>query len=52
MRGKRPIGFFISVFLVILGLFIILAMVLPGAVWWFLLGVGLIVIGLCLCRRC
>lgn len=52
MRGKRPIGFFISVFLVILGLFIILAMVLPGAVWWFLLGVGLIVIGLCWCRRC
>jgi hypothetical protein len=47
-RRRGPWGFAI----VFLGIIIILALILPSDVWWFLLAVGLICIGVWLIRRC
>lgn len=35
----------------ILGVFILLALVLPSSFWWFVLGAFLIYLGLCVLRR-
>lgn len=37
--------------MIVTGVTILLAMVLPAGFWWFLLATGLIVTGLWLCRR-
>ncbi len=52
MRGKGSgsIGA-LSVLLIIFGVMIILALVLPTGFWWLMLGVVLILLGLQLCRR-
>lgn len=34
------------------GVLILFSLVLPSSFWWFLLGVGLITLGICLRRRC
>lgn len=34
------------------GLIVLLALILPGSFWWFMLGVALITLGLCLRRWC
>lgn len=52
MRGKRPGSLGpLSILLIVLGVLIILALVLPSGFWWLLLGVVMIVLGLQLCRR-
>ena len=48
MRRKHK---FLGMLAISLGLTIILAMVLPSSVWWFILGIGLIAAGLCICRH-
>lgn len=52
MRGKGPgaLGG-LSLLLIIFGVLIILALVLPQGFWWLMLGVVLILLGLQLCRR-
>ncbi len=52
MRGKGSgsIGG-LSLLLIIFGVMIILALVLPSGFWWLMLGVVLIVLGLQLCKR-
>ncbi|MBQ2895930.1 MAG: hypothetical protein IJE26_04395 [Oscillospiraceae bacterium] len=34
------------------GLIVLLSMILPPGFWWFMLGVALIALGLCIRRRC
>lgn len=52
MRGKKPGGIGpLSLLLIIFGIMIILALVLPSGFWWLMLGVVLILLGLQLCRR-
>ena len=52
MCRKGPGGFgFLSLLLIIFGILIILALVLPQGFWWLMLGVILILLGLQLCRR-
>lgn len=48
MRRKQK---FLGMIAILLGLTIILAMVLPSSVWWFILGLGLIAAGLAICRH-
>lgn len=52
MRGKRPgrLGP-LSILLIVLGIMIIMALVMPQGFWWLMLGVVLILLGLQLCRR-
>ncbi len=53
MRGRNHrggLGPFCTC-LIILGVLIILALVLPSGFWWLMLGVVLIVLGMQLCRR-
>ena len=52
MKGKRKggIGPF-GIFLIVLGVIIILALVLPSGFWWLMLGVVMILLGLQL-KRC
>ena len=51
MFGKRPGAFGpLSTLLIIFGVLIILALVLPQGFWWLMLGVVLILLGLQLCR--
>ena len=49
MCRKGP-GLF-SLLLIIFGILIILALVLPPGFWWLMLGVVFVVLGLQLCRR-
>lgn len=51
MRGKRPLPNLIGRIMVILGVLIILSFILPSGFWWFALGVGLIVLGICCSRK-
>lgn len=52
MRGKKQGGIGpLSLLLIIFGIMIILALVLPSGFWWLMLGVVLILLGLQLCRR-
>lgn len=52
MRGRKPgaMGPLCTV-LIILGVLIIMALVLPAGFWWLMLGVVLILLGLQLCKR-
>lgn len=52
MRGKGSGGLGgLSILLIVFGVMIILALVLPSGFWWLMLGVVLILLGLQLCRR-
>lgn len=52
MRGRGCGGFGgLSILLIVFGVMIILALVLPSGFWWLMLGVVLILLGLQLCRR-
>ena len=52
MRGRRPWPNTLGLICVALGVLVILSMVLPSGFWWLLLGIGLIVFGLYLIKRC
>ena len=48
---RRPRGFCVlGAASIVLGTTILLAMLLPSGFWWFILGAGLIVVGICLLR--
>ncbi|MDO4983227.1 MAG: hypothetical protein Q4E35_06700 [Eubacteriales bacterium] len=49
MRGRRGN---VGCAAMLAGLVIILALILPGQVWWFLLGAGLIFFGVWYITRC
>ncbi|MCD8016479.1 MAG: hypothetical protein LUE97_01495 [Oscillospiraceae bacterium] len=51
MRGRPPGACWLSLVFIALGTIIILTMVLPSGVWWFMFGAGLIAVGIMLCRR-
>ena len=52
MHKRRPGGFgALSLLLIVMGVVIILALVLPQGFWWLMLGVVLILLGLQICRR-
>ena len=38
-------------FVALLGVFVLLALVLPPSFWWFILGAFLIYVGLCVLKR-
>ncbi len=46
-KHKRPVGRCI----IGLGVLIILALILPGGFWWFILGVALIALGIRICCK-
>ena len=52
VRGKRPPPNIVGMICVMLGVTIILSLVLPTGFWWFMLGAGLIVLGVYWSRRC
>ncbi len=41
----------LGLLLLIAGVLVILALVLPSTFWWFALGIILIAAGICICRR-
>ena len=51
MRRGRPYGGALGFALIVLGILILLAMVLPSGFWWFLFGMALICGGCWMCRR-
>lgn len=51
MRWGRPFGGLFGFLLIVFGVIIVLAMVLPPGFWWFVLGVVLISIGFCCANR-
>ena len=51
MRGQRPFGVLLGLAMIGLGVLILLAMLLPAGVWWFLLALGLLGGGFGCCRR-
>ncbi len=44
-RRRRP-RLLLGVFLIAVGAIIILSMILPAGFWWFILGLGLIALGI------
>lgn len=51
MRNRRPFHGLLGFLLIVLGVLIILAMMLPAGFWWFLIGVALIACGFCCANR-
>ena len=51
MRGWRPLGAMIGFLMIVVGVLILFAMLLPAGFWWFLIGVSLIVSGFCCANR-
>lgn len=49
MRRPRPFGSCIGLLMIAAGIVVLLAMVLPSGFWWFLVGLALIVCGVCVC---
>jgi uncharacterized membrane protein HdeD (DUF308 family) len=47
MRRGRPIGALCGFLMIVLGVLILFAMLLPAGFWWFMFGVALIVSGFC-----
>jgi len=47
VRPRCRIGCMVA----LLGVFVLLALVLPSSFWWFVLGAFLIYVGLCVLRR-
>ncbi len=52
MRRGRPVQNVIGIVMVLLGVFILLAMILPSGFWWIILAIGLIILGFNWARRC
>ena len=48
-RGRRPVFAFAAI---LVGLIIVLYLILPSQVWWFLFALGLIAFGLWMLRCC
>ena len=48
---RRPIGALIGFLMIVLGVLIVFAMVLPPGFWWFILGLSCIAAGFFCCRR-
>ena len=46
-KKRRPVG----LYLLIVGILIILAIILPPVCWWFFLGIALILFGILISRR-
>jgi len=51
MRGWRSFGGLIGFLMIVLGVLILFAMLLPAGFWWFLFGVALIAGGYCCANR-
>lgn len=51
MRRWRPFGGLICFLLIVLGVLILFALLLPPGFWWFVLGVSLIAGGFCCINR-
>lgn len=52
MRRRRPFEGLFCFLLIVLGVLILFALLLPAGFWWFILGIALIVSGFyCACRR-
>lgn len=51
MRRWRPAGAVLGFLMIVLGVLIVFAMLLPAGFWWFLLGVALIACGFCCVNR-
>jgi hypothetical protein len=51
MRGWRSIGGLIGFLMIVLGVLIVFAMLLPAGFWWFLFGVSLSAGGYCWANR-
>jgi len=49
-RPKQQLNW-IGIAAIVLGIIVLLSLFLPPGFWWFVLGVGLIVFGLCSQRR-
>ena len=52
MHRKKPPNSALGAAAIAAGVFILLSLVLPVTFWWFLLGVGLIAVGIHLRRKC
>ena len=52
MGRKPPLPKQVGRVLVISGVLIVSYLVLPSGFWWFLIGVAMIVAGVCWCKRC
>ena len=51
MRRWRPFGGLICFLMIVLGVLIMFALLLPAGFWWFLFGVALIACGFCCANR-
>ncbi len=51
MRGWRSFGGLIGFLMIVLGVLIVFAMLLPAGFWWFIFGISLIVAGFCCANR-
>ena len=51
MRKWRPLGAAIGFVMIVLGVLILFAMLLPAGFWWFMFGVALIASGFCCANR-
>ena len=51
MRRGKPFGGLIGFLMIVVGVLIILAMMLPAGFWWFIFGAALIVCGFCCANR-
>ena len=51
MRRRNPIVTIIAVIMIVVGALILFARVLPAGFWWFCVGAGLIVGGVCLLTK-
>ena len=51
MRRWRPLGAAIGFVMIVLGVLILFAMLLPAGFWWFMFGVALIASGFCCANR-
>lgn len=51
MRRGRPFGGAVGFILIVIGVVIVLAMVLPPGFWWFIFGMALIAAGFCCANR-
>lgn len=52
MRRRGPFPGLLSITLILVGTVILLAMVLPSGFWWFILGLGLVFLGLLFANKC
>jgi len=51
MRGRNSLGRIAGALLIAAGILLIFALILPAGFWWFMLGLGLIALGIYCIRR-